>query len=268
MLVSYSKTLHTPMYFFLCQLAISDIMLTSDISPYLLYMALQTGGTMLFEICIFQYFIFGVTECSECLLLTVMSYDRYLAICKPLHYTSIMNKTCCKKLATMSWLVSIVTMMTITITITCLDFCGPHIIDHFYCDISPLLKLSCSDTFLVQYEMIFSGIFMLFLPFLFIVISYICVILTIVKIQSTTGKKKAISTCSSHLTVVFIFYSTLIFIYNLPTSEQSLTVSKLLSLLYTVVTPLINPIIYSLRNMDLMVAFKKATHHLVICTFH
>ncbi|XP_018415333.1 PREDICTED: olfactory receptor 10A3-like [Nanorana parkeri] len=256
-LVSYSKTLHTPMYFFLIQISISDIMLTTDISPNFLYILLHEGETMNFTSCIFQYYIFVMTECTECLLLTVMSYDRYLAICNPLQYIYIMNESLCIKLTIISWLSSICSMMISTITIAGLDFCGPNIIDHFFCDVSPLLKLSCSDTFSVQLEMILLSVPILFLPFLFIVISYIFVIFAILKIPSSTGKQKAFSTCSSHVMVVSLFYVTLIVIYDLPTSGQSLTISKLMSLLYTVGTPLMNPIIYSLRNKDVKFAFNK-----------
>ncbi|XP_072259104.1 olfactory receptor 6B1-like [Pyxicephalus adspersus] len=265
-LVSYNKTLHTPMYFFLTQLSFSDILLTTDISPNFLYILLYEGGTMNFTICIFQYYIFIVTECTECLLLTIMSYDRYLAICNPLHYMSIMNKLLCMKLTMFSWLLSIGSMLISTITIANLDFCGPNLINHFFCDVSPLLNLSCSDTFVVQLEMVLLSVPILFLPFLFIVISYIYVILAILKIPSNTGKQKAFSTCSSHLTVVSIFYVTLIVIYDLPTSGQSLTISKLMSLLYTVGTPLMNPIIYSLRNKDMKIAFSKIKKVLKTCS--
>ncbi|CAI9619171.1 unnamed protein product [Staurois parvus] len=262
-LVYYNKTLHTPMYFFLIQLSISDILLTTDIAPYLLYTLLHEGGTMSFTGCIFQQYMFDVIESTECLLLTVMSYDRFLAICKPLHYTSIMNELFCIILTIISWLFSICSMMIAAITIAGLDFCGPNIIDHFFCDVSPLLKLSCSDTFWVQLDMILNSVPLLFLPFLIIIISYTYIIFTILKIPSKTGKQKAFSTCSSHLTVVCIFYVTLIVIYDLPTSGQSLTISKAVSLIYTVGTPLMNPIIYSLRNRDIKMAFAKLRNSFV-----
>ncbi|XP_068129375.1 olfactory receptor 11L1-like [Hyperolius riggenbachi] len=255
-LVSYSQTLHSPMYFFLTQLSISDILLTTDISPNLLYVTLQHGEAMTFTSCIVQYYFFVMTECSECLLLMIMSYDRYLAICNPLHYVYIMNRSFCIKLVTLSWLFSIFTMMISTITIAFLDFCGPNIIDHIFCDVSALLKLSCSDTFLVQLEMLLLSVPVLFLPFLLIMISYTYIAFTILKIPTETGKEKAFSTCSSHLSVVSIFYITLIVIYDLPSDGQSLTLSKTLSLLYTVGTPLINPIIYSLRNKEIKKTFK------------
>ncbi|KAM9312318.1 olfactory receptor 5F1-like [Gastrophryne carolinensis] len=262
-LVSCSQTLHTPMYFFLTQLSLSEILLTTDIVPNVLSIILQKGRPMALMSCIFQLYIFIVMESSECLILTAMSYDRYLAICRPLQYTSIMNKMLYVKLAIMSWLVSIFSMMIIAVTIACLEFCDLNVIDHFFCDISPLLKLSCSDTSMVQLEITLLSVPILFLPFVLIIMSYSYVIFTILKIPSSTGKRKAFSTCSSHLTVVSIFYITLILYYNLPTNGLSLTVSKLISLLYTVGTPLINPIIYSLRNQDMKTALEKLVNQFV-----
>ncbi|XP_018415334.1 PREDICTED: olfactory receptor 1J2-like, partial [Nanorana parkeri] len=255
--VSYSKNLQSPMYFFLTQLSISDIMLTTSIVPNLLHIILHEVGRMPLENCIIQFNVFVFSECSECLLLTVMSYDRYLAICKPLHYFSVMNHSLCMRLAGVSWLLSIFAMLMSTITLTSLDYCGPNIIDHFFCDVSPMLKLSCSDVFMVQAAMVFLGVPILFLPFIFIVISYIYVIFNILKIPSTTGKQKAFSTCSSHLTVVCIFYATLISNYGVPHIGRLVNVSKSLSLLYTLGTPLMNPIIYSLRNNEMKTAFVK-----------
>ncbi|KAM5171596.1 olfactory receptor 10AG1-like [Mantella aurantiaca] len=245
------------MYFFLTQLSLSDILLTTDICPNLLYIVFQEDGTMSFRNCILQHYIFAMTECSECLLLTVMAYDRYLAICYPLQYTSVMNQLYCMKLAVMSWLASICIMMISTVTIACLDFCGPNVIDHFFCDALPLLNLSCSNTFVVHVEMILISITVLFLPFLFIIISYGNVVFTILKISSATGKRKTFSTCSSHLAVVSIFYVTLILSYGLPTSGRLASVSKVESLFYTIGTPLVNPIIYSLRNKDIKTTFYK-----------
>ncbi|KAM9313341.1 olfactory receptor 13A1-like [Gastrophryne carolinensis] len=256
-LVYFSRKLHTPMYFFLTQLSLSDLMLTTDISPNLLHIMLREQGTMLLAHCLFQYYVFIVAEYVECLLLTVMSYDRYLAICDPLHYTTIMSKMFCKKLATASWLWSIFTMMISVFTVACLDFCGPNIIDHFFCDILPLVKLSCSDTFMIRVEMMLLSVPTLFIPFLLIIISYSYVIFTIRKISSTTGKRKAFSTCSAHLTVVSMYYVFMILIYDLPSTGQALTIMKALSLFYTVGTPLLNPIIYSLRNEDITRALEK-----------
>ncbi|XP_077329827.1 olfactory receptor 10A7-like [Lithobates pipiens] len=262
-LVYYNKTLHTPMYFFLTQLSLSDILLTTDIAPNLLQMLIHENGKISFTGCIFQQYIFDVMESSECLLLTVMSYDRYMAICNPLHYTTMMNELLCIILIIISWLFSIFSMLIVAILIAYLDFCGPNIIDHFFCDVSPVLKLSCSDTFWVQLDTMLNSVPLLFLPFIIIIISYTYIIFTILKIPSNTGKQKAFSTCSSHLMVVCIFFVTLIIIYDLPTSGQSLTIRKLVSLIYTVGTPLLNPIIYSLRNKDIKFAFAKLRNDFV-----
>ncbi|XP_018415315.1 PREDICTED: olfactory receptor 11L1-like [Nanorana parkeri] len=256
-LVSLSKNLHSPMYLFLSQLSVTDIMLTTNISPNMLYIIINGGAAMSFEGCITQFYFFGVTECSECLLLTIMSYDRYLAICSPLKYSSIMNYMRCLKLIVMSWLASFSVILIHIITICKMEFCGPNVIDHFFCDFTPLLDLICSDTSLVRTEGTLLGIPILIIPFIIVIVSYVCIVHAILKIQSNTGRQKAFSTCSSHLCVVSIFYGTLFCIYALPNEGQSLTVSKILSLLYTVVTPLLNPIIYSLRNKDIKKAMVK-----------
>ncbi|XP_068129377.1 olfactory receptor 5G3-like [Hyperolius riggenbachi] len=256
-LVLYGETLHTPMYVFLTQLSVTDIILSTDVIPNLLYVILQDHKTMSFINCIAQQNIFSMIESSECLLVTAMSYDRYLAICKPLHYSSIMSKLFCAKLIIVSWLLSLFIVIIDVLTITCMDFCGPNIIDHIFCDVLPLLKLSCSDTFIVQLELILLSTVVVFLPFVLIIVSYTKVIFTILKIPSTVGKQKAFSTCSSHLTVVSIFYVTLICTYGFPSTGEFINLNKPLALLYTVGTPLGNPLIYSLRNKDIKITFKR-----------
>ncbi|XP_068129378.1 olfactory receptor 6B1-like [Hyperolius riggenbachi] len=254
-LVFYSKTLHTPMYFLLIQLSLSDLILSTDIAPNLLYIIVREDRRISFTKCVVQQYVFAVAECTECLIVTVMSYDRYLAICSPLHYTSIMNNFFCAKLVLACWLLSFLVVMVDAIAIASLKFCGPNIIDHFFCDVLPLLKLSCSDPLAVQLIMFLTSVVVVFLPFVVIVISYSCVIVTILRIQSTTGKQKAFSTCSSHLTVVSIFYVSIIFTYGIPNGGQLLNLDKLLALFYTVGTPLINPGIYSLRNKEIKTSF-------------
>ncbi|XP_077329870.1 olfactory receptor 5G9-like [Lithobates pipiens] len=256
-LVSFSKNLQSPMYYFLSQLAMTDVMLTTNISPNMLNIIINQGAAMSFEGCIAQFYFFGVTESSECLLLTVMSYDRYLAICNPLLYSSIMHHMLCLKLILISWVICFSVILIHTITICKMEFCGPNVIDHFFCDLTPLLDLICSDTSLVRTEVTILCIPMLILPLIFVTVSYVCIVRAILRIQSNTGRKKAFSTCSSHLCVVSIYYGTLFSIYALPSGGQSLSVSKILSLLYTVVTPLLNPIIYSLRNKDIKKAMGK-----------
>ncbi|XP_075131692.1 olfactory receptor 11L1-like [Leptodactylus fuscus] len=255
-LVSNTKSLHTPMYFLLTQLSVSDIMLTTTIVPNMLYTTLNKRRVMYFASCLVQFYFFGVSECSECLHLTIMSYDRYLAICSPLRYPTLMGLVFCQKLVSLSWILSLFVMWLEVITVTMLQFCGPNIIDHFFCDLFPLLDLSCSDTSMVQLEIILLSIPVLVLPFAFIIISYIFIISSILKITSITGRHKTFSTCSSHLTVVSLFYGTLFTSYVLPTRSQSVNVSKILSLLYTVMTPLVNPIIYSLRNKEMKAALE------------
>ncbi|XP_063785662.1 olfactory receptor 10A7-like [Pseudophryne corroboree] len=263
-LVSYSKNLQTPMYLFLTQLSMSDIMQTTTIVPNMLHTIVNEVGTISFVGCITQFYFFAVTECSECLLLTVMSYDRYLAICNPLRYNCIMNSALCIKLIIISWLISFSLLLSDTVTMGLLHFCGPQIIDHFFCDYLPLLELSCSDTSLLQLEALFIGLPVLILPFILIIVSYVYIIQVILRLPSFTERQKAFSTCSSHLTTVSIYFSTLFCIYILPTRGQSRSISKVFSLLYTVVTPLTNPIIYSLRNKDMKKAFEKYICKIII----
>ncbi|XP_069817839.1 olfactory receptor 11L1-like [Dendropsophus ebraccatus] len=255
-LVSASKNLHSPMYFFLIHLSLSDLLLSTDISPQTLSIVLNGTSTISFTSCLVQFYFFSASECSECLLLTVMSYDRFLAICNPLRYHSVMNSTLCITLVIISWLVSSLIILSYTVTISFLHFCGPNMIDHFFCDFTPILKLSCSDVFVAQLEVMLLGFPLLVIAFGIILTSYVFILRVILKISSTTGRHKAFSTCSSHLTTVSLFYTTLFCIYILPT-EWSLTTSQILSLFYTMGTPLINPIIYSLRNKDIKEAFKK-----------
>ncbi|KAM8972688.1 olfactory receptor 5P52-like [Pelodytes ibericus] len=267
-LVSSSRNLHNPMYVFLTQMSICDILLTTDVVPMMLNIVINEGGVMSLAACITQFYLFGGTETSECFLLMAMSYDRYVAICHPLRYNSIMDNVCCIKLVIMSWLLGLSLELINTVTLAQLRFCGPNIIDHFFCDFGPLLKLSCSDTFGIQTEALLICFPVVIIPLLIIIVSYFYIVLTIVKIPSISGRQKAFSTCSSHLTVVSIFYGTLFSIYGVPTEGQSSSVSKGLSLLYTVVIPMLNPIIYSLRNKDIKESLKKCKHKIIqsICS--
>ncbi|KAE8620582.1 hypothetical protein XENTR_v10010341 [Xenopus tropicalis] len=231
-LVTVSRGLQSPMFFFLRQLSFSDLLLSVVIVPTLLRTVINEGAKMSLIGCFKQFYLFGATEALQCLLLSVMSYDRYLAICNPLRYSSIMNH----RLDTVNF-----------------DFCScnQNTINHFFCDYFPLLELSCSDTSLAQILALTVAVPVILFPFLLIVGSYICIAHEILKIVSSIGKQKAFSTCSSHLAVVSIFYGTLIVTYVVPTRNQSQTISKHLSLLYTVTTPFINPTIYSLKSADM-----------------
>ncbi|XP_069819203.1 olfactory receptor 10A7-like [Dendropsophus ebraccatus] len=262
-LVSTSKILHTPMYFFISHLSITDILLTTDIVPNMLHILLYNREAITFVGCMIQLYVFGSLEASECFLLAVMSYDRYVAICNPLRYASIMTSTYCVILSIISWLAAFCIMSFLTFAILMLNFCGPNIIDHFFCDTLPVLELSCTDLYDTQLEMSLLGIPLTLFPIIIIIFSYTRIIVTILRITSSTGRQKAFSTCSSHLIVVSIFYWTMFGVYVVPKRIQSSTISKILSLLYTVFTPLINPIIYSLKNNDI----KKSLHDQVYKRF-
>ncbi|KAM8972629.1 olfactory receptor 5P52-like [Pelodytes ibericus] len=262
-LVSSSRHLNIPMYIFLTQVSICDMVLTTTIMPRMISIVLYNGDVMSLAACITQYNFFGGSEASECFLLIAMSYDRYLVICHPLRYNLIMDNECCITLIIMSWLSGLSLELIITVAVAQLRFCGPNTIDHFFCDFAPLLQLSCSDTFIVQMQALFLCVPILITPLVIIMLSYFYIVITIVKIPSISGRQKAFSTFSSHLAVVSIFYGTLISMYAVPRKKQSMSVRKVLSLFYTVVTPMLNPIIYSLRNQDIKEALKKLKKKLI-----
>ncbi|XP_040269070.1 olfactory receptor 1030-like [Bufo bufo] len=267
-LVSTTKNLHTPMYFFISQLSISDILLSTNIVPNLLHILLNNGGTVSFIGCMTQFYFFDCTEALEGFLFAVMSYDRYVAICNPLRYSSVMTNRFCVTSLIISWLMGNVISFIVTITSSKLNFCGSNIINHFFCEIIPLLDLSCSATFSVHVEIFVLGVPSIMVATSIIVVSYTYIVISVLRIQSITGRQKAFSTCSSHLIVVSIFYWTLFSVYVFPKREQTWVSSKILSLLYTVFTPFINPIIYSLRNKDIKKAVQQTLHKHISCNKH
>ncbi|KAG8549593.1 hypothetical protein GDO81_020680 [Engystomops pustulosus] len=244
LLVSTSKNLHSPMYFFLTQLTTSDMMTTSAIVPNMLNVILKNGSTMSLTGCIMQFVCFSYPESTECLLLTVMSYDRYLAICKPLNYHSIINSMVCLKSIILCWLISFIACYIELQSIFQLSF-----------------YLSCSDTFRVRLYVTSVSVAVVVVPFVIIVISYACIIRAILKMRSINQKKKSFSTCGSHLAVVSIFYGTLFVTYLAPGNGRSTILHKILSLMYCIVTPLLNPVIYCLRNKDIKIALRKFMQH-------
>uniref|UniRef100_A0A8C5QBQ0 Olfactory receptor n=1 Tax=Leptobrachium leishanense TaxID=445787 RepID=A0A8C5QBQ0_9ANUR len=248
-LVASNRSLQSPMYFFLTQLSLSDLLLTTDIVPNALYIIWNEGGAVSFSGCMTQLYFFIFSEASECLLLTIMSYDRYLAICNPLRYNTAMNSVMCITLISISWLLSFSLALIETISVTQFDFCGPNVIDHFFCDLVPLKELSCSDTHFFEMELFFLFVPFALFPFVIITVSYVFIVQSVLRISTKTGRGKAFSTCSSHLAVVSIFYGTLIGSYVIPSKGKPFTVT--VSLFYTVFTPMINPIIYSLKNKDI-----------------
>ncbi|XP_029436913.1 olfactory receptor 5B21-like [Rhinatrema bivittatum] len=249
--------LHTPMYFFLSNLSLTDICCTCTITPKLLMIFLSGDKTISYAGCMVQLYFFIGFAGTEDLLLAAMAYDRYAAVCDPLHYSLIMNQRVCILLAAASWIIGFLPPDTITVSVTRLSFCASNVVDHFFCDLMPLLKLSCTDTATTQ-SLVFVATALMAVPaFLVILTSYTYIISAILRIRSAEGKHKAFSTCSSHLTVVSIYYFSLFFMYMRPTSTYSQEQGKILSMLYTAVTPMLNPIIYSLRNQEVKNAVRK-----------
>ncbi|XP_056416487.1 olfactory receptor 11A1-like [Hyla sarda] len=261
-IVVTSHILHSPMYIFICNLSFVEIIFTSNIFPNLLSAVLTEDGTISVEGCFIQIFLFGCLSVTECLLLTIMSFDRYLAICIPLQYYTIMDFKLCTKLFTGAWAGGFILSMASSTLVIMLTFCGPYIIDHYFCDFLLVLKLSCFDTTVVDLETKTFSVVVVVPSLIFVCFTYFSIIKTINKIPSSTGKQKAISTCSSHLTVVSMYYGSLIAIYVAPKQEHFYNMNKTLSLLYTVVTPISNPIIYSLRNQEMKNSFAKIIRQL------
>ncbi|XP_048372429.1 olfactory receptor 11A1-like [Sphaerodactylus townsendi] len=250
LLVAADEHLHTPMYFFLMNLSCLETCYSSTILPRMLTSFLTGDRSISVGGCITQCYFFGIFAATECYLLAMMSYDRYLAICKPLHYTSLMTRRLCMQLASTSWLSGFLTNTIITSFMLQLTFCGPNKIDHFFCDIYPVSNLSCSNPYFVKLATFILGLIGTALPFGSTLTSYICIILTILNIQSKSAQKKAFSTCSSHLVVVTLFYGSIFLVYIVPETVSLKELHKTFSLLYTVLTPMLNPLIYSLRNRE------------------
>ncbi|XP_034646107.1 olfactory receptor 6N1-like [Trachemys scripta elegans] len=266
MLIVVNQHLHTPMYYFLSNLSCLETCYTSTILPRLLASLLTRDKTISVRGCIIQLYFCGSLACTECYLLAAMSYDRYLAICKPLHYSTLMNIRFCLQLTAGSWLNGCLVTAIFVLFLSQLIFCDPNEINHFYCDSIPLIELSCSDTHqVILLDFILVSVFTL-PPFLLTLISYVCIITTILRIPSTTGRQKAFSTCSSHLIVVTIFYGSIMIVYLLPKHDTLRNLNKVLSLCYTVLTPLVNPLIYSLRNREVKEALCKAVSKYVAFT--
>ncbi|KAM5256080.1 LOW QUALITY PROTEIN: olfactory receptor 11A1-like [Ctenodactylus gundi] len=257
LLVLFNHPLRTPMYFFLVNVSFLEIWYTSSIVPKMLLIIVAEQKTISVAGCLAQFYFFGSLAATECLLLAVMSYDRYLAICQPLHYPVLMTGSLCIKLAAGSWLCCFL-LTSITVVMLCrLTFCGPNEIDPFFCDFTPLVHLPCIDTSLTETIAFATSSAATLVPFLLIVVSYSCILVAILRIPPGTGRKKAFSTCSSHLAVVVVFYGTLIATYLVPPDDSSQLLHKGFSVLYTILTPVFNPIIYSLRNKDIHEALNR-----------
>ncbi|XP_025708756.2 olfactory receptor 13C7-like [Callorhinus ursinus] len=259
--------LHTPMYFFLGNLSFLDICYTTSSVPLILDSFLTPKKTIPFSACAMQMFLSFAMGATECVLLGMMAFDRYVAICNPLRYPMVMNKAAYVPMALTSWAAGSMTAMVQTSLAMRLPFCGDNVINHFTCEILAVLKLACADISINVISMAVANVIFLGVPVLFIFVSYVFIIATILKIPSAEGRKKAFSTCSAHFTVVVIFYGTILFMYGKPKSKDPLGADKqdvsdkLTSLFYGVVTPMLNPIIYSLRNKDVKAAVKNLVFH-------
>uniref|UniRef100_A0A8C8RN56 Olfactory receptor n=1 Tax=Pelusios castaneus TaxID=367368 RepID=A0A8C8RN56_9SAUR len=249
--------LHSPMYFFLRNLSFLEIGYTSSTIPKMLVNLLSEDKSISFLGCATQMYFFSFLGITECCLLAAMSYDRYVAICHPLHYTATMSKAVCLQLSAVCWLIGLLVGLGQTTFIFTLPYCGPNRINHFFCDLPPLLKLACTDTYKNEIAVYTIAVTFIMVPFLLILVSYIHILHTILSISSAAGRSKTFSTCSSHLIVVTLFFGSAIMMYLRPKSSYSPNTDKLLSLFYSVVSPVLNPLIYSLRNKEVKEAVRR-----------
>ncbi|XP_008507614.1 olfactory receptor 9G4 [Equus przewalskii] len=256
-LIHINSHLHTPMYFFIGNLSFLDFWYTSVYTPKILAICISEDKRISLAGCGAQLFFSCVVAYTECYLLAVMAYDRHMAICNPLLYSSTMSSSLCTRLVAGSYVGGLLNAIAHTANTFCLSFCDENIIDHFFCDAPPLVKMSCTETHV--YEKVLLGVvgFTVLSSILAILISYFNILLAILRIQTASGRYKAFSTCASHLVSVMLFYGSLLFMYSRPSSSYSLEKDKVAALFYTVVNPLLNPLIYSMRNKDVKEAFWK-----------
>ncbi|XP_037695519.1 olfactory receptor 4X2-like [Choloepus didactylus] len=252
--VMTSRSLGSPMYFFLSYLSFVEICYSSTTAPKLISDLLTDQKSISLWGCLTQLFFFHFFGGTEIFLLTMMAYDRYVAICKPLNYTTIMTQQLCATLVGIAWLGGFVHSFAQILLIFHLPFCGPKVIDHYFCDVIPLLSLACSDTFLISLLVTANGGTLSVISFVVLLVSYVVILLHL-RNQSSEGRHKALSTCGSHITVVVLFFGPLVFIYLRPSA--TLTVDKIVAVFYTMVTPLLSPVIYTLRNAEVKKAMKR-----------
>ncbi|XP_063157519.1 olfactory receptor 10AG1-like [Candoia aspera] len=264
--IRLSPTLHTPMYFFLTNLSLLEICYTTAIVPKMLASLMSEHGKNALWGCATQMYFFTLFGITECCLLAAMAYDRYVAICNPLRYSTIMNPAACVQLSVASWSVGLMVGLGQTNYVFSLTFCGPNRINHFFCDIPPLLTLACGDTSRNVIAVYMVALLFITAPFLLILTSYVYVVISVLKMPSAEGRQKAFSTCSSHLIVVSLFYGSGIITYLRPKSSYSAESDKLLALFYTVVSSMLNPIIYSLRNKEVKVALRRMISNKLCCS--
>ncbi|XP_044537857.1 olfactory receptor 8J2-like [Gracilinanus agilis] len=256
-LTTMDSRLQTPMYFFLRHLAIINLGNSTVIAPQMLVNFLVEKKTISYYGCATQLGGFLVFIVAEIFMLAAMAYDRYVAICNPLLYMVVVSRKVCILLVVLTYAYSLTTALTVTSCVFSVSYCSSNIINHFYCDNVPLLALSCSDTYIPETVVFTSSATNLFFSMIIVIVSYFFIILTILRMRSAEGRRKAFSTCASHMMAVTVFYGTLLFMYLQPQSNHSLDTDKMASVFYTLVIPMLNPMIYSLRNKDVKDALKK-----------
>ncbi|XP_075207756.1 olfactory receptor 5AR1-like [Anomaloglossus baeobatrachus] len=259
--------LHSPMYIFLLNLSIIDIASTSNILPKLLIMVFIQNNIISFEDCIMQLYFFIFFVCTEVFLLAAMAFDRYVAICYPFHYVIIMSFDNTAVLSVMAWMVGLLSPVGHVALISRMSFCVSHVIRHFYCDISPLLSISCSDIYNVEILTYAVGTLVGIFTLIFTLLSYIFIVLKILTIKSKEGRGKTFSTCSSHLTCVIMFYGTMMCLHMRPTSTYSSKFDKCFALIYSALVPMLNPFIYSLKNKEVKKALRKLKSQVIKLIF-
>ncbi|XP_068103512.1 olfactory receptor 10AG1-like [Hyperolius riggenbachi] len=265
--ISFEPILKTPMYLFLRNLSFHELCLTTVTVPKVLENFLYKERSVPFFACASQMFIFFTIGISECVFLGVMAFDRYMAICHPLRYMSVMTTKLCYQLILSSWIIGCLISLGQTIFIFSLPYCGCNRIPHFFCDIPPLLKLACANIFMNKLTVFIASIFGTIIPFLLIICSYVKILTSIVTIRSSEGRHKALSTCSSHLVSVILFYSTAMFTYLRLDTYGSDQNDRMISLFYCLVVPTINPLIYSLRNKEMKDALRKMISKMLFALF-
>ncbi|XP_075782192.1 olfactory receptor 5W2-like [Pelodiscus sinensis] len=263
LLIKIDPRLHTPMYFFLGNLSFCDLCYSTVIAPKMLLNFLAERKSISYSFCVVQMYLCIFFQDIECLLLAVMAYDRYVAICNPLLYTVTMSGRLCNLLVAGLYGVGLVDATTNAYYTFRLSFCRSNIINHFFCDIPPLLALSCSDTRNSEIVLFAFACFVIVSSVVTVLLSYVCIISTILRIHSAEGRRKAFSTCTCHLTAVVLFHGTLLFMYLRPTSSYSMDTDKIASVFYTLVIPMLNPLIYSLRNREVKDAVRKTMNKLL-----
>ncbi|XP_063158881.1 olfactory receptor 6X1-like [Candoia aspera] len=256
--VSVEPLLHTPMYFFLLNFSMAEICSTTAEIPKMVVNSFSGKNTICLACCLAQGFMVFTTVGVQFITLTIMSFDRYIAICKPLHYQTIMTNGLCRNLSLLAWLGAFGLIFPQSVVLWTFPYCGNNIIDHFFCDVGPVLQLACVDTTLIELVGTIYGVTIMWGSFGFSLISYMRIISTIIQIPSATGRSKAFFTCASHLTVVTIFYTADMFMYLRPSTQGDPQLNKVVSLVRTSFIPMLNPFIYTIRNSDFKAALWKA----------